>query len=48
MVMVDVVIGNVKPKEALKTQIQTLESRKPTDKLMKYTVSEDPRPAILS
>jgi len=43
MVMVEVVIGNVKPKEALKTQIQTLESRKPIDKLMKYTVSEDPK-----
>lgn len=43
MVMVEVVIGDVNVKDAMATQIQTIESRKPADKLAKYTVSKDPR-----
>jgi len=43
MVFVEVVMDNVKPKDALKTKIEMLESRKATDKLMKYIVTEDPK-----
>jgi len=43
MVMVEVAIGKLKPKEAMNNKIKELESRKPADPLVNYTVSEDPK-----
>jgi len=42
MVMVEVVIGKVKAKDALDDQIKTIEARKPADKLASYKVTKDP------
>jgi hypothetical protein len=43
MVMVEVAIGKMKPKDAMEDKIKEIESRKATDKLATYTASTDPK-----
>jgi hypothetical protein len=43
MVMVELATGDLNAKDVMASKIKEIESRKPVDKLAKYTVSKDPR-----